>query len=105
MTQQHDDRSPPIGAGHLEAMGRLGLKELRAAAFFHDSNIAQPSEQGLYGTATPQEVMDSKVPDEPSQLESPVQRFRREAAERGELQQGSPQHGREQDMELVRDDD
>ena len=51
-----------IGAGHLEAMGRLGLREFRAAAY-PDSNIAQPSEYGIYGTATPGEVSESRRDD------------------------------------------
>jgi len=51
-----------IGAGHLGAMGRLGLRELRAAAYT-DSNVAQSPEYGLYGTATPGEVSESRRDD------------------------------------------
>lgn len=66
----NDPDNAKIGAGHAEAMLRLGLNELRNAAYL-DSNVAQRyPEQGLFGTATPQEVMDSKrveppLPDEP----------------------------------------
>lgn len=51
-----------IGTGHLEAMARLGLRELREA-MYTDSNIAQQSEYGLYGTATPGEVSESRRDD------------------------------------------
>lgn len=56
-------RDPPIGSGHLAAMARLGLKELRAASYFHDSNVAQPGELGLYGSLTPSEVAATRVAD------------------------------------------
>jgi len=49
-----------IGSEHLKAMGRLGLNELRAAAY-PDSNIARPvTEYGIYGTATPGEVAEAR---------------------------------------------
>ncbi len=48
-----------IGEGHLAAMGRLGLRELRAATY-PDGNVAQPSEYGLYGTQTPGEVAEAR---------------------------------------------
>lgn len=49
--------SNKIGAGHVQAMGRLGLAELRNAASMEGSNVAAPSEAGLFGTATPSEVV------------------------------------------------
>lgn len=56
---------PKIGEGHAEAMLRLGLKELRAAAVLSpDSNIAQPPEYGLYGTRTPGEVAADRRAEE-----------------------------------------
>jgi hypothetical protein len=45
-------------------MGRLGIKELRAAAYPELSNIAQPSEPGLYGHSTQGEVAESRRSDE-----------------------------------------
>lgn len=48
-----------IGEGHAGAMLRQGLKETRAA-FYPNSNIAQHSEYGLYGTLTPGEVAESR---------------------------------------------
>jgi hypothetical protein len=56
-------RETKIGAGHLSAMGRLGLKELRGA-LYPESNAAQPSEYGLYGTQTPGEVAEARRGDE-----------------------------------------
>jgi len=46
---------PKVGVGHAGAMWRQGLKEARAI-FFPDSNIAQPTEIGTFGTATQGEV-------------------------------------------------
>lgn len=57
---KNESEEPKIGAGHAAAMLRLGLKELRAAAFHPESNVAQPSEYGLYGTRTPGEVAESR---------------------------------------------
>ena len=44
-----------MGSGHIGAMGRQGLRELRA-----ESNVAQQAEYGLYGTKTPGEVAESR---------------------------------------------
>jgi hypothetical protein len=54
--------SRKIGEGHLEAVGRLGVHELRAA-FYPGSNIAQHTEYGLYGTMTPGEVAEARRGD------------------------------------------
>ena len=51
-----------IGDGHASAMLRLGLRELRAAAY-PDSNIAQTPEYGLYGTKTPGEIAEAREGD------------------------------------------
>lgn len=48
-----------IGDGHLAAMARQGLRELRAA-FYPDSNIASQTEYGIYGTRTPGEVAEAR---------------------------------------------
>ena len=48
---------PKIGAGHLSAMGRLGLRELRNAMNPSRESVAD-QELGLYGTRTPGEVND-----------------------------------------------
>ena len=48
-----------LGEGHAEAMFRLGLRELRGS-LYPESNVAQQSEYGLYGTRTPGEVAESR---------------------------------------------
>lgn len=48
-----------MGSGHIGAMGRQGLRELRAA-MYPESNVAQQAEYGLYGTKTPGEVAESR---------------------------------------------
>jgi len=54
-----EEKSEKIGAGHLSAMARLGLRELRGA-LYPESNVAQPPELGVYGTATPHEVHQAR---------------------------------------------
>ncbi|MBK9118163.1 MAG: hypothetical protein IPM18_00965 [Phycisphaerales bacterium] len=54
MTRDND--TPKIGAGHASAMFRQGLSELRGA-LYPESNVAQPTVYGIYGTKTPGEVM------------------------------------------------
>jgi hypothetical protein len=48
-----------IGEGHLAAMGRQGLKEMRNA-LYPGSNVSQQPEYGLYGTRTPGEVAEAR---------------------------------------------
>lgn len=51
---------PKIGAGHLSAFMRQGLRELRNA-LYPSSNVAQQyPELGLYGTRTPGEVQNER---------------------------------------------
>lgn len=57
-----NEGTPKYFAGHAQAMGRQGLSELRAA-FYADSNVAQPPGLGIYGTATPSEVADQRNAD------------------------------------------
>lgn len=49
------DRVGKIGDGHAAAMGRLGLRELRAS-MYPEGNVAQQPEMGVYGSLTPSEV-------------------------------------------------
>ncbi len=67
----NDNGSPKIGAGHAEAMFRQGLAELRAAAYFLESNVAQPPQYGLYGTKTPGEVAEARKAPELDRDEEP----------------------------------
>ncbi len=59
-----------IGEGHLSAMLRQGLREVRAAVY-PNSNIAGQTEYGIYGTKTPGEVAEARrgsaEPDEEKQ--------------------------------------
>ncbi len=48
-----------IGTGHFEAMGRQGLRELRAA-MYTGSNVSQTAEYGVFGTRTPGEVAEAR---------------------------------------------
>ena len=53
------EEKPKLGAGHLAAMGRQGLAELRAA-LYPESNVAQPPGPGIYGTSTQREVYEAR---------------------------------------------
>src|SRR5271168_1633874 len=48
-----------IGEGHLSAMARLGLKELRNALNPSRESVAD-AEVGLYGTATQGEIAEAR---------------------------------------------
>ncbi|MCA9047676.1 MAG: hypothetical protein KDA89_03045 [Planctomycetaceae bacterium] len=47
------------GGSHAGAMFRQGLRELRAA-MYPESNIAQQTEYGIFGTKTPGEVAQGR---------------------------------------------
>ena len=55
---------PKIGAGHAAGMLRQGIRELRGA-LYPESNVAQPLDLGIYGSATPQEVYDARQQQPP----------------------------------------
>jgi hypothetical protein len=60
-----------IGAGHVEAMARLGLKELRNA-FNPSRESAADNEIGLYGTQTQGEIAEARGgPGQGPEQESP----------------------------------
>ena len=77
-----------IGAGHAEAMLRLGLKELRNAVNPSRESVAD-NEVGLYGTQTQGEIAAARGgPGQGPEQESPdgklsLADLRREAKERG----------------------
>jgi len=61
-----------IGDGHLRAMAKQGLEELRAA-LYPGSNIAQPTGYGVFGKETPGEVaMQREGPDADQEPKSVV---------------------------------
>jgi hypothetical protein len=70
VTKRSEDK-PKIGAGHAGAMVRKGLEELRASVY-PGSNVAQPSNYGLYGTLTPGEVAEAKHSLELNRDEEPA---------------------------------
>ena len=57
------ENTPKIGAGHVKAMFRQGLKETRGA-FYPESNVAQPTEYGIYGTQTQGEIASDRRGDD-----------------------------------------
>jgi hypothetical protein len=56
------DKVPKIGVGHADAQFRLGFAEIRAA-LYPESNIAQPTPYGEFGTKTPGEVAEDRRAD------------------------------------------
>jgi hypothetical protein len=58
--------SGKIGEGALKAFARQGLAELRAALPLADSPVAQPTDYGMWGMATPGEVAAERSGDERS---------------------------------------
>lgn len=82
------------GAGHVAAMGRMGLHELQAAVY-PDSNVAQRAEVGAVGSPTQGEVASARKEDQAQsepQQESVVDRYVREAETRND-----PEPSQEQD--------
>jgi hypothetical protein len=61
------EKGPKIGEGHLAAMGRLGLTELRNAFNPSRESVAD-SEVGLYGTATQGEIAQARDHGEETSL-------------------------------------
>lgn len=56
---------PKWGQTHAGGMARQGLAELRGA-FYPESNIAQPTDYGVFGRATPGETADLRRDEAPS---------------------------------------
>jgi hypothetical protein len=84
MAEEDEVARPKIGAGHLAAMGRAGIKELsQALVALPDSTIRPVEEPGLAGNLTPQEVVHGK-----SQYESMLQGYAGRGAEPQEQDRG-----------------
>jgi hypothetical protein len=93
-----DEEPQKCGSGHVGAMARQGLSELRGA-FYPESNVAQPTEYGMYGRVTPGEVAESReaTPDrdeEPKQGSVLEERLQ-QAQTRGDEGRESPEQERE----------
>ena len=94
-----------MGGTTLQAMGSLGLNELRAA-FSPGGNIEQPTPPGMYGNATQGEIADAREGKEQtggleSHQEMPSQSKRLTPSQigRGEFTpKPEQQHGQEQQM-------
>ena len=87
MADEKEQPKMKIGAGHLSAAARGGLKELgQALVAFPDSNIRPVEEPGLFGNLTPQEIVHGKT-----QYESLLAGY----ASRGAVQQQTRENGKE----------
>lgn len=95
------ESKPKIGAGHASAMWRQGLREFRAA-FFPESNVAQPAEYGVYGTKTPGEVAQDRRADA-RDLEDGTSRSRDTALEHRVRQAEARAERASQSLEAGRD--
>lgn len=87
-----NEGKPKIGAGHAQAMARLGIHEL-GAAVTAESNIAQPTEMGVFGTKTPGEVWADRRESAP-EVRSPLEEARARAKATVEAE---PEKGPERD--------
>jgi hypothetical protein len=99
-----------IGEGHVSAMGRLGLKELRNALNPSRESVAD-NEIGLYGTLTQGEIADARGgPGQGPEQESPratlsLDDLRAYAKELSQAEDRSRQQGKEQGKDQDRDQD
>ncbi|HYT88179.1 MAG TPA: hypothetical protein VEL76_05630 [Gemmataceae bacterium] len=86
-----------IGEGHLQAMARLGLKELRNAVNPSRESVAD-MEIGVYGTATQGEIAKGRGgPGEGREQESlTLDAMRADAGERPQEKAREVEQGREQ---------
>lgn len=80
-----------IGAGHAQAMSRLGLKELRNAFNPSRESVAD-HELGLYGTQTQGEIADAREgpghgPEQESKKPLSLEGLRKDADERSRVQE------------------
>jgi hypothetical protein len=70
-------KTQKLGATALSGYWRQGLAELRAAAPLADSSIAQPTNYGMPGMATPGEVTEARRDDSYSVEIAPANRDER----------------------------
>ncbi len=88
-----------LGEGHLEAMVRLGLKELRNAVNPSRESVAD-TEVGLYGTQTQGEIAQARGgpghgPEQESKLT--LADLRKFAADRANAAEQGMEHGHEKE--------
>lgn len=65
---KHNTGPEPAGKEHVRAMGRMGLAEIRGM-LYPDSNVAQPIEQGIWGTKTTSEIAEDKRLEQAKEVE------------------------------------
>lgn len=90
-----------IGAGHAEAMFRLGLKELRNAANPSRESVAD-TEIGLAGTATQGEIAEARGgpgqgPEQESSKPTSLEDLRKDAENRNRDEDRGDGRGQERD--------
>ncbi len=87
-----------IGAGHLAAMARLGLKELRNAVNPSRESVAD-TEIGLFGTLTQGEIAQARGgPGQGHEQESlSMDDLRKAAKERSQRDDRGKDHGHDRD--------
>jgi len=98
-----------IGEGHLSAMARLGLKELRNA-LNPSRESAADNEIGLFGTATQGEIAEARGgpgqgPEQESTGTLSLDDIRAYAKELSQAEDRSRQQGKEQGNEQAQDRD
>jgi len=91
-----------IGEGTLEAMGRLGLKELRNAFNPSRDSIAD-SEIGMYGTATQGEIANARSgagegPEQESLTMSDMRGAAQDQSRENDQGKDGPDHSRGMEM-------
>src|SRR5580692_3481387 len=86
-----------LGATALSGYWRQGLAELRAAAPYGDSGIAQPTNYAMPGMATPGEVTEARREESPSLDEDSALSSRLQAAESSRDDHGRDDRGMERD--------
>ena len=97
-----------IGEGHLQAMARLGLKELRNALNPSRESVAD-NEIGLYGTATQGEIASARGgPGQGPEQEGAdgtltLADLRADAQERSEAKDRAKEQSKEQEQGKDRD--
>jgi hypothetical protein len=93
-------KTQKLGATALSGYFRQGLAELRAAAPYADSPIAQPTNYGMPGMATPGEVTEARRDDvsrEESGLDSQINQVGPPRDDRGRDDQNRDDRGMDRD--------
>lgn len=99
------DAIPVVGNGHLTAMGRLGLAELRQAFSFGAGSVEQPTPPGIFGSPTQGEIAQARGgPGSGPEQEAPQKKLsmddlRAYADARAKEAEQRMEHGRQRERE------